>query len=113
EKWRDNKTLPNGKTKWRDVFNQTVQIRRWGIGEALRETGMLDRWQDLLNPIDPAKKIRFQIELFYRRSEDKRRQNERNVATLLQAAGGKALGGFIDMPEIAFHAVKAELPAER
>jgi hypothetical protein len=113
EKWRDNKTLPSGKTKWRDVFNQTVQIRRWGIEEALRETGMLDRWQDLLNPIDPAEKIRFQIELFYRRSEDKRRQSERNVATLLEAAGGRTLGGFIDMPEIAFHAVKAELPAER
>ncbi|MGX9507169.1 S8 family peptidase [Pseudomonas aeruginosa] len=113
EKWRDNKTLPSGKTKWRDVFNQTVQIRRWGIEEALRETGMLDRWQDLLNPINPAEAIRFQIELFYRRSEDRRRQSERNVATLLQAAGGKTLGGFIDMPEIAFHAVKAELPAER
>lgn len=113
EKWRDNKTLPSGKTKWRDVFNQTVQIRRWGIEEALRETGMLDRWQDLLNPIDSAEKIRFQIELFYRRSEDKRRQSERNVATLLEAAGGRTLGDFIDMPEIAFHAVKAELPAER
>ncbi len=113
EKWRDNKTLPSGKTKWRDVFNQTVQIRRWGIEEALRETGMLDRWQDLMNPIDPAQAIHFQIELFYRRSEDRRRQNERDVAALLEAAGGRTLGGFIDMPEIAFHAVKAELPAER
>jgi hypothetical protein len=113
EQWKNNQTLPTGKTKWRDVFNQIVQIRRWGIEEALRETGMLDRWQDLLNPINPAQAIRFQIELFYRRSEDRRRQSERNVATLLQAAGGKTLGGFIDMPEIAFHAVKAELPAER
>ena len=109
----DNKTLPSGKTKWRDVFNQTVQIRRWGIEEALRETGMLDRWQDLLNPINPTQAIHFQIELFYRRSEDRRRQSERDVAALLEAAGGRTLGNFIDMPEIAFHAVKAELPAER
>lgn len=113
EQWRNNQTLPSGRTKWRDVFNQTLKIRRWGMEEALRETGMLDRWQDLLNPIDPAQAIRFQIELFYRRSEDRRRQSESNVANLLQAAGGKTLGGFIDMPEIAFHAVKAELPAER
>ena len=111
--WRDNKTLPSGQTKWRDVFNQTIQIRRWGVEEALYETGMLERWQDLLNPIDPAQAIRFQIELFYRRSEDRRKQNERNIATLLKAAGGRTLGSFIDMPEIAFHAVKAELPAER
>lgn len=113
EQWRNNQTLPSGRTKWRDVFNQTLKIRRWGMEEALRETGMLDRWQDLLNPINPAQAIRFQIELFYRRSEDRRRQSESNVANLLQAAGGKTLGGFIDMPEIAFHAVKAELPAER
>ncbi|NVN37916.1 S8 family peptidase [Komagataeibacter swingsii] len=113
EQWRNNQTLPSGRTKWRDVFNQTVQIRRWGIEEALRETGMLDRWQDLLNPINPAQVIRFQIELFYRRSEGRRRQSERAVAVLLEAAGGRALGNFIDMPEIAFHAVKAELPAER
>lgn len=112
-KWRSEQALPRGKTKWRDVFNQTVQIRRWGIEEALRETGMLDRWQDLLRPVDPVEKIRFQIELFYRRSADKRRQSERNVAELLKAAGGRTLGSFIDMPEIAFHAVKAELPAER
>lgn len=113
EQWRNNQTLPSGRTKWRDVFNQTLKIRRWGMEEALRETGMLDRWQDLLNPINPAQAIRFQIELFYRRSEDRRRQSESNLANLLQAAGGKTLGGFIDMPEIAFHAVKAELPAER
>ncbi len=112
EKWRDNKMLPTGKTKWRDVFNQIVQIRRWGIEEALRETGMLDRWRDLLDPINPAQPIHCQIELFYRKSEDRRRQGERNVVALLEAAGGRTLSSFIDMPEIAFHAIKAELPAE-
>ena len=111
--WANSQTLPTGKTKWRDVFNQTVQIRRWGIEEALRETGMLDRWRDLMNPVNPGEPIRCQIELFYRKSEGKRAQSERNVFALLEAAGGRALGSFVDMPEIAFHAVKAELPAER
>lgn len=112
EKWRNNQTLPTGKTKWRDVFNQTVQIRRWGIEEALRETGMLDRWHDLLDPISPGHPIHCQIELFYRKSRERRAQAERNVTALLEVAGGRTLGGFIDMPEIAFHAVKAELPAQ-
>jgi hypothetical protein len=113
KKWRDNETLPTGKTKWRDVFNQTVQIRRWGIEETLRGTGMLDRWKDELDLINPVEPIRCQIELFYRKTEDRRRQGERNVVALLAAAGGRTLSSFIDMPEIAFHAVKAELPAER
>ncbi|MEE9705392.1 S8 family peptidase [Aeromonas veronii] len=112
-RWQNNQKLPIGKTKWRDVFNQTVLIRRWGIEETLRETGMLDRWQDLLNPIQPDQQIHCQIELFYRKSKERRAQGERNVTALLEAAGGRTLGSFIDMPEIAFHAVKAELPAER
>jgi hypothetical protein len=109
--WKNNQTLPRGKTKWRDVFNQTVQIRRWDIEETLRETGMLDRWQDLLNPINPEQPIHCQIELFYRKSRDRRAKAERNISALLEAAGGRMLGSFIDMPEIAFHAVKAKLPA--
>lgn len=112
EQWKKNQKLPTGKTKWRDVFNQTIQIRRWGIEEALRETGMLDRWRDLLDPINPVQPIHCQIELFYRKSGERRAQGERNVTALLEAAGGRTLGSFIDMPEIAFHAIKAELPAD-
>ncbi len=113
KQWKNNQTLPTGKTKWRDVFNQMVEIRRWGIKETLHDTGMLDRWRDLLNPINPGQQIHCQIELFYRKSEQRRVQAERNVASLLEAAGGRTLSDFIDMPEIAFHAVKAELPAQR
>lgn len=113
DRWRNNQVLPTGKTKWRDVFNQTLQIRRWGIEEALRETGMLDLWRDLLDPINPEQSIHCQIELFYRKSAERRAQGQSNLIALLEAVGGRTLGSFIDMPEIAFHAVKAELPAER
>lgn len=112
EQWKNNQILPTGKTKWRDVFNQMVEIHRWGIEETLRDTGMLDRWRDSLDPINPGQPIHCQIELFYRKSEERRAQAERNVSALLEAAGGRILSGFIDIPEIAFHAVKAELPAE-
>ena len=113
EQWKNNQILPTGKTKWRDVFNQMIEIRRWGIEETLRDTGMLDRWRDLLDPFNPGRPIHCQIELFYRKQGERRAQAERNVAALLEAAGGRTLGSFIDMPEIAFHAVKAELPAQR
>jgi len=112
QRWKDKRTLPTGKTKWRDVFNQTLQIRRWSIEETLRDTGMLDRWRDSLDPNNPGQPIHCQIELFYRKSAERRAQAECNVASLLEAAGGWKLGS-IDIPEIAFHAVKAELPADR
>lgn len=112
-KWERSQKLPWGKTKWRDVFAQTRKIRRWGIEETLRETGMIDRWHDLLDPIDPDREIHCQIELFYRRNPEKRNENETAVAALLEEMGGRTLGPFIDMADIAFHAVKATLPVER
>lgn len=111
QQWRENRQLPRGKTKWRDVFNQLIVIRRWGIEETLRETGMIERWRELLDPLDPSQVFAFQIELFYRSNPARRRQNELALNQLLTALGGRTLSAFIDMPEIAFHAVKAEVPA--
>lgn len=113
QRWKKGQALPFGKAKWRDVFDQTLIIRRWGIKETLGETGMIDRWRDLLAPIGSAPEIYFQIELFYRRNREKREQNEATIGALLTKMGGRTLGPFIDMPSIAFHAVKAELPADK
>nr|VFK09871.1 MAG: Subtilase family protein [Candidatus Kentron sp. LPFa]VFK25731.1 MAG: Subtilase family protein [Candidatus Kentron sp. LPFa] len=110
KKWKKGEKLPRGKTKWRDVFKQTLKIRRWGMEETLYETGMIDHWRDLIDPIQPDRKIRFQIELFYRQNAERRKNNETTVGALLRETGGQSLGSFIDMPDIAFHAVKAELP---
>lgn len=111
EQWKANGSLPHGKTKWKAVFEQLNVLRRWGIEETLVETGMIDRWQDLLEPLDPEEKVRFQIELFYRKRVEKRRNNEAAIRSLLEGLGGQTLSAFLDMPQIAFHAVKAELPA--
>lgn len=111
EQWKANRDLPRGKAKWKMVFEQLNVLRRWNIQETLFETGMIDLWQDLLDSIQPDKKITFQIEFFYRKNFAKRQQNETVIKTLLESLGGKTHSNFIDMPQIAFHAVKAELPA--
>lgn len=111
KKWKNNQLLPSGKRKWRDVFNQLITIRRWGIEETLIETGMADKWQDYLDPLDPDEKVPFQIELFYRRSDQTRNKMESAIEQLLRDLGGRCVSRFIDFPEISLHAVKAELPA--
>ncbi|CAG0983208.1 hypothetical protein MTYP_01875 [Methylophilaceae bacterium] len=111
EQWKANKSLPHGKTKWKVIFEQLNVLRRWGIEETLVETGMIDLWQDMLDPLNPEEKVRFQIELFYRKKVEKRRNNEAVIRSLLESLGGQTLSEFLDMPQIAFHAVKAELPA--
>ncbi len=111
DQWKFNRQLPHGKAKWGAIFEQLNVLRRWGIEETLFETGMIDRWKDLLDPIQPESTITFQIELFYRKSEAKRRNNEILLRSLLDELGGRLLASFLDISEIAFHAVKAELPA--
>ncbi len=111
--WQRGAALPRGRTKWRDVFSQTRVLRRWGIEETLQETGMLARWQALLDEAVPADRVTCQIELFYRQSEPRRRANEGALNSLVTEFDGQFLGPFIDMPEIAFHAAKVTLPADR
>ena len=72
---------------------------------------MIDRWRGLIDPDQPNQPITFQVELFYRKDSAKRRRNEVVLTTLFEALGGRTLSAFLDMPEIAFHAVKGEVPA--
>ncbi|TQE99625.1 MAG: S8 family peptidase [Spiribacter salinus] len=109
--WERGDPLPQGKTKWRDVFAQTLHIRRWGIEETLYETGMIERWRDLVDPVSPGQEIHCQIELFYRDSPNKRRETETAIRALLAEIEGAELSPFLDIQEIAFHAVKVSLPA--
>lgn len=112
EKWKSNKILPHGKTKWRDVFNQIIEVRRWGITETLRETRMTDYWKDLVDPIKPDQTIHCQIELFYANNKEKRKQNEEALIKLAHNNEGN-ITKFLDMPDIAFHAAKASFPSHQ
>ncbi|AZZ94843.1 exopolyphosphatase [Hahella sp. KA22] len=111
--WQSRGTLPIGQTKWRDVFSRIINLRRWGIEETLSETGMLERWEQYLDIIFPEQKVSFQIELFYRKNQDRRRLNERIISSLLKKIGGGLIAPPIDIPEIYFHALKAEVPANQ
>jgi hypothetical protein len=108
--WVEDRTFPRGKTKWREVFSQLRVIRRWGVEESLQETGMLERWRDLVEHAVPGQRERFQVEFFYHQNEAKRRQNEALIQRLLQSLDGQTIGNAIDLQPIGFHAIKAELP---
>ncbi|MGZ3814775.1 MAG: S8 family peptidase [Mucilaginibacter sp.] len=109
--WQDNQKLPNGKGKWTEVFNQIKDIRRWGIQEQLIETGLLEIWEeDLKYEYTADESINFQIEFFYRRDRNRRKQNEKIITGLIEQLSGSLISPFIDYNEIGFHAVKASLP---
>ncbi|OHX34298.1 hypothetical protein BJL95_03915 [Methylomonas sp. LWB] len=108
--WQKTNDLPSGKAKWRDVFSQIKVIRRWGIQEQLIETRVLDIWREDLEYEDTAhERMNFQVEFFYRKDRQARKQNEAVFKTLLEELSGQLISPFLEYSEIGFHAAKAQL----
>ena len=98
-----------GLTKFRDVFRCLKDIRRWDVKDRLLETGVIDAWREDLEH-DGGELIRFEAELWFRNSEEKRSQSSAIVSGLIQQLGGHILA---ESPHegIAYHGILAELPA--
>jgi hypothetical protein len=99
-----------GLNKFKDVFKSLKTIRRWGIQDRLLETGVLEEWREFLQH-NGNQVVRFEVELWFRNMPDKRQSSQTQVSSLIAELGGKILGQCV-LPEIAYHAFLAELPAD-
>lgn len=111
-RWEKGKDWPRGKTKWRDVFNRTKKIRRWGIEDAMKGTGIVENWRKCTSPDYRGEDIFCEIELFFRKDARKRKKVERALKQRLEESGGQIYGPSLEMPSIGLHAVKAKLSAD-
>ena len=109
EKWQREQKLPRGTTPWNDIFSCLKNIRRWGMPETLDETGMRNYFAGFLDEAI----VNFQIECFYHQGQTKRDIVESDIRNFLDLAGGETISDFRHIPEIAFHAVKASMPAKK
>lgn len=98
-----------GKGKIKDVFKLLKNIRKWDIADRFDETKLLDIWAENLQ-IAPARTVRFEIELWYRSNPALRRASFLSVASLITDIQGNIITSC-DIPDIAYHAILAELPA--
>lgn len=98
-----------GFTKFRDVFHCLKNIRPWGVQDRLLETGILSAWKEDLSYYGD-RVVRFEAELWFRRSESLREISADQVTELVQQAGGRILGQSV-IEDIAYHGLLAELPA--
>jgi hypothetical protein len=98
-----------GLTKFRDVFLRLKDIRRWDVKDRFLETGVINAWREDLEH-DGSRLIRFEVELWFRNSEEKRRQNSAIVTNLIQQLDGQVLAESLH-DGIAYHGILAELPA--
>lgn len=99
--------------KWKDILLNTINIRSWDINDRIRETNILKYFKDEIKLKKNTKsEILFEIELWHRTDELKRKKIEEYVSKLLQNEKGKILSVCL-IEEIRFHAIKASLPYDR
>lgn len=103
-------TFQRGLTKFRDVFLHLKDIRRWGVEDRLAEHKVFEIWQENLE-FDAQSNVRFEAELWFRESEDKRSESESIVAGLIQELGGSVISQCV-IPSIAYHSVLGEIPKQ-
>ena len=104
-----NMKFEHGLTKFRDVFLCLKDIRRWGVQDRIEETGVLDVWREDLEH-DGNRAIRFEIELWFRVTGNKRQEAREQVGVLITQLGGMILDDAV-ISDIAYHAILAEVPA--
>lgn len=116
KRWQEDPktTFEHGLGKFKDVFAQLVDLRRWGPEDRVRETGLLDHWQETIAVIGQSHSspVRVEIELWYHHDRGRRAAAERAVTQILDDCGGR-LVSRARIEEIGYHALLAELPRQQ
>ena len=106
--WLAETKLPQGFGKWKPLFEQLHDVRRWDVQDRLLETGVLEDWQERTkygqNPV-PC-----EIELWYRQDPERRSEARNRVTDLVEGLKGRVTAEA-DIKEIDYHALLVELPA--
>ena len=108
ERWKKGQEFRTGLGRWKDVFEWLVDVRRWGVEDRLRETGVLEDWQARLS--HGVDHVPCEIELWFRRDPPQRLRAQERTEELVTRSGGRVHGSAV-VAEIGYHAVLADLPA--
>jgi hypothetical protein len=111
ERWQADPTITfeTGLNPLKQVFASLRSIRRWGPEDRVRDTGLLEQWQQDLDLVGQQGSSRVEIELWYRTDQDQRSDAEQHVHDIVERAAGTVItSATID--SIRYHAVLADLP---
>lgn len=107
--YRDEKRMPKGKSPWRELFDQLVDVRPWGAQDRLPPETIHD-WEEELAR-HPEEPVRLEIELWFHENAARRGAAFTRIQTGIAAAGGDIVHQAT-VPEIRYVAVLADMPAQ-
>ena len=102
--------------QFKDVFVHLKDIRRWGPLDRIQHTGVMAVWSENLqftidHPGVAQPPERFEVELWCRTDTAAQARAYNQLNGLVRVAGGKCVSQAV-IPEISYHGVLAELPAD-
>lgn len=105
-------TFDRGMAPLKDVFANLRGIRRWGAEDRVRESGLLEEWQETLEVVGASGVARVEVELWYRTDATDRQSAETLVRRLIETNRGTVLQA-VTLDEIRYHALLADLPHDQ
>lgn len=106
----ENSSFPRGLAKFKNLFKCLKDARRWSIKDRLLETNLIKTWSESLSRRGESP-VRFEAELWFRHSEAKRLQCLAELDRQITELGGRVVSQC-SIPDIAYHGLLGELPAE-
>ena len=110
KEYDENKDIEfeTGLAPFKKLFHSLNDIRWWSAKDRL-SVEMKSNWKFQLEN-SGNEKIPFEIELWYRKSQNLRKAAEKNVLRLVQELNGSVRQQFIEIKEIAYNAALVDLP---
>jgi hypothetical protein len=105
--YRAGQTMPRGRGPWRELFDMLVDVRPWGPQDRVPEE-TIRFWRDAIAS-QPDQPVRFEIELWYYESAEKRAQAFARLAEVVDGVGGTIVHHAV-VPEIRYDAALVDIP---
>lgn len=109
DRWEADSSVrfPQGLAPFKTAFEHLRRIRPWDVSDRLQETGVIEDWALRLEA--EPESIPFEIELWHRKSRDRRQQAERHIRSEIDSLGG-SLVQQCAIADIAYHGILGRLP---
>ena len=108
DRWRvdPDEQFPHGLAKLKTAFAHLYDIRPWGVEDRIQETGIIEDWENRLQDDDEA--VPFEVELWFRGDEQRRRRAESYVRSIIESMNGEIVQQCV-ISEISYHAILGRL----
>ena len=109
QRWKKNPddAFPKGLAPLKSAFEYLKDIRPWGSQDRIRDTGLIDEWNDRLGW--PEELIPFDVELWYRGDKRIRANAQSHLMQIVEGLGGEIIGQCT-VPEICYDGVRGRIP---